>query len=113
MGRSELSEDLWFATHVARGEHEEELDGIIAEWAGRHDSAEIDRTFNGAGVACGPISRIDQVFSDPQIRAREMLVEHHDPEIGPYVGPGIVPKLSETPGSIRWSGPWAPGSHNK
>jgi formyl-CoA transferase len=42
-----------------------------------------------------------------------MLVEHHDAEFGPYIGPGIVPKFSETPGAVRWSGPWEEGSHNR
>ena len=41
-----------------------------------------------------------------------MLIEHVDPEFGPYIGPGFVPKFSETPGSVRWSGPWEEGSHN-
>jgi crotonobetainyl-CoA:carnitine CoA-transferase CaiB-like acyl-CoA transferase len=42
-----------------------------------------------------------------------MLVEHEDPEFGPYLGPGIVPKLSETPGQVRWSAAWDEGSHNR
>jgi crotonobetainyl-CoA:carnitine CoA-transferase CaiB-like acyl-CoA transferase len=41
-----------------------------------------------------------------------MLVEHDDTELGPVVGPGIIPKLSRTPGSVRWSGPWAIGHDN-
>ena len=41
-----------------------------------------------------------------------MLLEHHDPEFGPYIGPGIVPKLTRTPGSVRWSATWEEGSHN-
>jgi formyl-CoA transferase len=42
-----------------------------------------------------------------------MLLEHVDPEFGPYIGPGVVPKLSETPGAVRWSAPWEQGSHNE
>jgi formyl-CoA transferase len=41
-----------------------------------------------------------------------MLVEHHDPEFGSYIGPGIVPKFSETPAEVRWSATWDEGSHN-
>jgi formyl-CoA transferase len=41
-----------------------------------------------------------------------MLVEHEDPEFGTYLGPGIVPKFSETPGEVRWSATWEHGSHN-
>ena len=41
-----------------------------------------------------------------------MLLEHEDPEFGPYIGPGIVPKLTRTPGAVRWSATWEMGSHN-
>ena len=113
MGQPELADDERFATHLARGENQEELEGIVAEWACRHDAAEIDRILNEAGVICGPIYTIADIFEDPQFRAREMLLEHVDPEFGPYIGPGIVPKLSETPGAVRWSAPWEEGSHNR
>ena len=74
---------------------------------------EIDRILNEAGVVCGPIYTMAEIFEDPQYEAREMLVEHVDPEFGPYIGPGIVPKFSETPGEVRWSGTWEEGSHNE
>jgi formyl-CoA transferase len=54
-----------------------------------------------------------EIFDDPQYQAREMLVEHVDPELGPYIGPGIVPKFSDTPGEVQWSGTWEEGSHNE
>ena len=79
----------------------------------RHDASEIDRILNEAGVVCGPIYTIAEIFEDPQYRAREMLVEHVDPEFGPYIGPGIVPKFSDTPGEVQWSGTWEEGSHNE
>jgi crotonobetainyl-CoA:carnitine CoA-transferase CaiB-like acyl-CoA transferase len=113
MGRPELADDERFSTHLARGERQEELEGIVAEWAGRHDAEEIDRTLNEAGVICGPIYTIADIFEDEHFRAREMLVEHEDPEFGAYLGPGIVPKFSETPGRVRWSATWEPGSHNR
>ena len=113
MGRPELADDPKYATHLARGENQEELEGIVAEWAGRHTAAEIDRLLNDAGVICGPIYTIADIFEDEQFRAREMLVTHEDPEFGEYVGPGIVPKFSETPGEVRWSATWEEGSHNR
>ena len=79
----------------------------------QHDAAEIDRLLNEAGVVCGPIYTIAEIFEDPQFQARDMLVEHVDPEFGAYIGPGIVPKFSETPGEVRWSGTWQEGSHNE
>jgi crotonobetainyl-CoA:carnitine CoA-transferase CaiB-like acyl-CoA transferase len=113
MGMPELADDERFSTHLARGDNQEELEAIIAEWASRHDAGEIDRILNEAGVICGPIYTIADIFEDPQFRAREMLLEHVDPEFGPYIGPGIVPKLSETPGTVRWSASWEEGSHNR
>jgi formyl-CoA transferase len=112
MGQPELAGDPKFATHLARGENQEELEGIVAAWAVQHDADEIDRLLNEAGVICGPIYTIADIFEDPQYRARDMLVEHEDPELGTYIGPGIVPKFSETPGEVRWSGTWEEGSHN-
>jgi formyl-CoA transferase len=68
---------------------------------------------NEAGVICGPIYTIADIFEDEQYRAREMLLTHEDAEFGEYVGPGIVPKFSETPGQVRWSASWEEGSHNR
>jgi formyl-CoA transferase len=113
MGRPELADDGRFSTHLARGEHQEEIEAVVAEWAGRRDADEIDRLLNDAGVICGPIYTIADIFEDEHFRAREMLVEHVDPEFGPYLGPGIVPKFSETPGEVRWSATWEHGSHNR
>ena len=109
---TKVPDDERFATHLARGEHQEEIEGIVAEWAGGLDAAEIDRVLNEAGVICGPIYTIADIFEDDHFRAREMLVEHEDPELGTYIGPGIVPKFSETPGEVRWSATWEEGSHN-
>jgi formyl-CoA transferase len=113
MGQPDLADDPRFATHLARGEHQEELEGIVAEWAAERGAGEIDRVLNEAGVICGPIYTIEDIFADEHFRAREMLVECEDEEFGTYVAPGIVPKFSETPGRVRWSGKWQEGSHNR
>jgi len=112
MGQPELADDPRFATHIARGEHQGEIEAIVAEWAGTRSAAEIDDVLNEAGVICGPIYTIADIFEDPQFRAREMLVEHEDPEFGAYIGPGIVPKFSGTECAVRWSATWEEGSHN-
>jgi crotonobetainyl-CoA:carnitine CoA-transferase CaiB-like acyl-CoA transferase len=113
IGRPELKDDPKFATHRARGDNQDELEGIIAEWAAAHSAKEIDEILNEAGVICGPIYTIADIFKDEQYRARDMLVKHEDPEFGEYIGPGVVPKFSETPGGVRWSATWEEGSHNK
>jgi len=112
MGRPELADDPRFVDHLARGENQDEIEGLIRDWAAERDGAEIDETLNAAGVICGPIYTIADIFADEHFWAREMLLRHEDPEFGEYVGPGIVPRFSETPGSVRWSATWEEGSHN-
>ncbi|HEU5264798.1 MAG TPA: CoA transferase, partial [Gaiellaceae bacterium] len=113
MGQPELASDPRFATHLARGENQEAIEAIVRDWAAERDAAEIDRVLNDAGVICGPIYTVADIFQDEHFWAREMLLKHVDPEFGEFVGPGIVPKFSETPGAVRWSGTWEEGSHNQ
>jgi Predicted acyl-CoA transferases/carnitine dehydratase len=111
--RPELATDPRFATHVARGEHEDELDAIVGEWAAARDAAAITAVLDAAGVPVAPVNTVAEVVRDPQFRARHMLVPHHDLRIGEDVlGPGVVPVMSGTPGSVRWAGPPRPGFHN-
>jgi formyl-CoA transferase len=113
MGRPDMADDPRFADHRRRAEHAEAIEDAIADWAAQRDAAEIDRVLNEAGVACGPIYNAADIVADPHFRAREMLVTHHDSELGDLLGPGIVPKFSATPGRVRWSGPWEVGAHNR
>jgi formyl-CoA transferase len=112
MGRPDMADDPRFADHRSRADHVEEIEGAIADWAAERDAAEIDSVLNAAGVACGPIYNAADMVDDPHFRAREMIVTHHDEELGDMLGPGIAPKLSETPGRVRWSGVWRLGAHN-
>jgi formyl-CoA transferase len=111
IGAPALADDPRFVTHADRSAHQAELEAVIADWAAGLDAAEIDRRLDEAGVPSGPVNRISDIFADAQFRRREMLIEVDDPSIGHYVAPGVVPKLSATPGEARWPGP-APGAHN-
>jgi formyl-CoA transferase len=113
MGRPELADDPRFAGHRARYEHEAELEAEISRWASKLTAAEIDAALAPAGVVCAEIYSIADIFADPHVAAREMLVEHRDPELGSFTGPGIVPKFDRDRGSVRWTGPWEPGAHNR
>jgi formyl-CoA transferase len=113
MGRLDLIENERFSAHSARAENQDEIEGIVAEWASAHDASEIDALLNEAGVVCGPVYSVADIFEDPHYGARDMLVDHDDPEVGKFVGPGVVPKFSDTPGAVRWPGPWEPGAHNR
>ena len=113
MGRPELITDPRFSSHTARGRHQDEIDASVADWAAQHRAEELTKILEDAGVVVGPVNTVAEVVKDPQLRARDMLVPHFDEAIGADVlGPGVVPKLSRTPGSIRWAGPPRPGTHN-
>ena len=91
----------------------DEIDKIIGEWAAVRQPADIISTLGAAGVISGPINTVAEVVEDPQLRARGMIAEHFDERVGRVVlGPGVVPVLSETPGTIRNAGPARPGQHN-
>ncbi|HEX2401214.1 MAG TPA: CoA transferase, partial [Mycobacterium sp.] len=113
MGQPELATDDRFANHVARGRNQDELDKLIGAWAAERHPADIIATLSDAGVISGPINTVAEVVRDPQLLARGMIADHYDERIGRNVkGPGVVPVLSETPGTIRNAGPARPGQHN-
>ncbi len=113
MGQPELANDERFVDHGARGRNQDELDNIIAAWATLHGPTEIIETLSAAGVIAGPINTVAEVVRDPQLNARGMLVQHFDERLGRNVlGPGVIPVLSASPGSVRSAGPARPGQHN-
>lgn len=113
MGQPELAVDDRFATHVARGRNQDELDKIIGDWAAERDPGDIIEILGAAGVIAGPINTVAEVVEDPQFLSRQMIADHYDERIGRNVkGPGVVPVLSQTPGTIRCAGPSRPGQHN-
>jgi formyl-CoA transferase len=113
MGRPDLVEDPRFATHSARGRHEDEIDAVVALWAGARDADTLPKVLEEGGVVVGAVNTVAEVVEDPQFRARGMLVAHCDERVGGDVlGPGVMPVLTATPGSVRWAGPPRAGTHN-
>jgi crotonobetainyl-CoA:carnitine CoA-transferase CaiB-like acyl-CoA transferase len=113
MGRPELAEDERYATHRARGEHEHELYAMIDEWAAQYTAAELDAMLAEANVVSAGVYSAADMYDDPHFRERGLIVDIEDPEIGTMPVPGITPKLSQTPGSIRWGGKWEVGADNE
>ena len=62
-------------------------------------------------VPCGPVYAIDEIFNDPHYAARENILKMNDPRVGELAVPNLVPRLSDTPGSVNWLGP-SLGEHN-
>ena len=102
--RPELAEDPRFATNEARLRHAEELDAIIAEWVGRHSLDEALAAFQAADAAAAPIYRMADVFTDPHFAARGTITRAPDEDLGEVAMADVVPRLSRTPGRIRWAG---------
>ncbi|MEU2101967.1 MULTISPECIES: CaiB/BaiF CoA transferase family protein [unclassified Nocardia] len=120
MERPELATDPRYANHTARGEHQDELDELIARWAAGFTATDLIDLLARFGVVAGPVNTVAEVMTDPQFIAREIFVDHRDPSVGPadeefdpvpVKGVGVVPKLSDTPGGVRWGGPSRPGTH--
>jgi crotonobetainyl-CoA:carnitine CoA-transferase CaiB-like acyl-CoA transferase len=110
MDRPELADDPRFATHHARGEHEDLLDEIIGAFAAQHTAEELDRIVNAGGVVCAPVYSAKDVYEDPYFKERDLLVAHEDEVHGHMTVNGVVPKLSRTPGSIRQAARWTVGA---
>ena len=112
IGRPELADDPRYETNADRTEHAEELDNLIEEWTKRHTSEQVFHILEEADVPVGPIYSVTDIVEDPQYQVREMFLEAEVEGIGPVKMPGLVPKLSDTPGDIKWYGGNL-GEHNE
>ena len=100
LGRDDWLSDARFADAFARLQHREALTAEIESVLAAQDVAEWVERLNAAGVPCGPVLDLQQVFADPQVLARSMLVQLAHPEVGTFKTTGLPVKLSRTPGSI-------------
>ncbi len=105
MGRPELGDDPRYATHAARGATQEELDALIGEWTITLDSAKVMEVMEEYGVPTGLVYRAKEMLEDTHIAAREAIVKIAHPMFGDIRMQGAFPKLSDTPGEVRWVGP--------
>ncbi|WP_448586124.1 CaiB/BaiF CoA transferase family protein [Thermaurantiacus sp.] len=100
-----LAQDPRYATHEARGAHQAELDAHIARWTGPQTMAEVLARLEAKGVPAGRIYRVPDMLEDPHFAAREALVAVPHPAFPGLVMQSVFPRLSATPGEIRWAGP--------
>jgi formyl-CoA transferase len=105
MNRTDLSADPVLQTNAGRDTRATELYGVIDDWVKRHDEAEVLRLLGEAGVPASRIYSVEDMFKAPQFLAREMLQSAQLPDGKTFRMPGIVPKLSETPGEVESIGP--------
>jgi formyl-CoA transferase len=112
IGRSELAEDPALARNDGRVARTQELDNVIGGWCAAHDLEDVLRTLNRAEVPAGKIYDIADIVRDAHYRARAMIEEASLPDGNPLKVPGVVPKLSDSPGGTRALGP-ALGEHTE
>lgn len=103
-GHPELIDEPWFATGEARARHADELDGVLAPWIAARDAAEVAVAFAEADAAVAPVYDIEAIFEDPQYQALDTITTVYDPDFGPLRMQNVLYRLSETPGSIRFTG---------
>ena len=104
MGRPELGIDPRFAEQKIRNQNQVLIDALVAEWTSAHDIEDLEVILNKGDVPASRIFTMADIFKDPHYRARDMLVPTPDDELGSVTLAGVVPKLSATPGKLRWAG---------
>jgi formyl-CoA transferase len=105
MGRPDLAADPKFTSHAARGENQHELDEIIADWTRTFLLADLLALLEEKGIPSGRVFRAPDMLADPQYQARGAIVETDHPVFGRIKMQNAFPRLSETPGGVRWPGP--------
>ena len=112
MGMPDLIDRPEFKDNAARLDNRESLNDELQGWLGQRDLQEtMDQLIPSGGVV-GPVYDAPQIMTDPHYLAREDIIDIDDPELGKTKMLGVVPKFSETPGSVQHAGPTV-GEHNQ
>jgi len=112
IGREDMANDPRFKNDMERFYNADHIDPIVNEWVENRTAEEVIDLLQKARVPCGVVNTIDQLLTDPQVKAREMIKFMDYPELGKIPVPGIPIKLSLTPGSINTPSPKL-GEHNE
>ncbi|BBB62404.1 CoA transferase [Undibacterium sp. KW1] len=103
--RPDLRDDLALAQNDGRVKQVQRLDAAIGEWSSQHTLEQALFALNGAGIPAGRIYDIADIAADPHYKARNMLLDAKLDDGTPVKLPGIIPKLSATPGEVRHQAP--------
>ena len=108
IGRPDLAEDERFQDNTGRAAHSRMLDDVIGSWTAARSLAEVMAVMVDASVPAGPIYAAQDMLADPHFRERGVLLDADvvvDRDVERVTFPGIVPKLDQMPGEVRWLGP--------
>ena len=110
--RADLADDPGLADNAGRDLRRDELYGVIDRWVASLPLEAVEATLKQAEVPASRIYSAEDMLNDPQFLAREMFLSAQLPDGKAFKMPGIVPKLSDTPGDVEWVGPQL-GEHNQ
>ena len=105
LGMPELADDPRYFNHTERGANQTELDELIADRTVRYQSDDLLALLEQKGVPAGRIYRAKDMLDDPHFAARQSIITMHHRLFVGFPVRNLAPKLSATPGSIRWLGP--------
>lgn len=112
IGSEDLANDPKYSTNQGRADNVEFIDNVIEQWTKKYPLKQVQKILDEVSVPVGPIYGIKEIVDDEHYKARGMLQEIELPDGKKVLVPGVVPKLSETPGEIEWNGP-SLGEHNE
>ncbi|MFL0355793.1 CaiB/BaiF CoA transferase family protein [Erythrobacter sp. GH1-10] len=112
MGHPDLADDPRYATHIARGQNQTELDELINAWTATLTIAEVDALMIEHSIPAGRVYTARDMLADPHFKAREAIIEVETEGHGKLKMQNAFPKLSATPSGIRRPAPASPGMHN-
>lgn len=102
--RADAAEDPRYATVERRAVHGDEVRELVGAWTALHTTAAVIERLGGR-IPVGPINTVEDIFADPHVQAREMLVEVEQPGSDPVRVAGSPIKLSRTPAGVRGRAP--------
>ena len=105
MGRDDLGQDAALADNAGRVKHVDEIDAAIGAWTATRTVAQVLEQLDAASVPAGRIYTVADIAADPHYQARDMILQTAMADGSTLALPGIVPKLSRTPGSHRRNAP--------
>jgi len=105
MRDAELCDDPRFATHAQRVENQDALYARIADWVGRQNLTELMAALVAADIPASPLMSVADIAADPHFRERATIVPVQDEDYGEMLMAAPIPRLSETPGTVRSLGP--------
>ena len=104
VGHPEIVDEPWFRSGRERAEHAAELDRYVGDWIAGRDRHDVIAAFTEADAAIAPVYDVEELMADAHVRETGMITEVADDDLGRVRMQNVLFRMSETPGSIRWTG---------